>query len=1294
MATIDNLDIQISASADKASKSLEKLASQMESFATSLGMINSSGISTMTSSMEQLGRAMQSLAGVKKSDYNRIAKGLNSIASVDSAKLGSVSSVLTPLATSLSELSNVNFNGSNINNVINALTRLANANTASLATLNLSNLGTQISNLSTVLNGAERVNTNSIQIINAIARLANAGERASVVTAILPNMSVALRNFFSVMSGAPIVASETIQFTNAIGALAGTGPSIATVSANLGTLATALRQFFTTMSTAPAINNNIIQMTQALANLASQGRNISSASRLVSNGFNTMSFGTDRASKSFKGLAYTFGKFYANFWFLVRAMKGIKESIDISSDLTEVQNVVVNTFGQYTDKVEKLADSAIENFGMSELLTKQISSRFQAMGTAMGLSLSGMGDKFDFINTKIQSMSDEVKKLYGNTDGITDMSLNLTKLAADMASFYNVAQSDVAEDLESIFTGQTRPLRTYGLDLTQATLKEWALKNGLDADIKSMSQAEKTMLRYQYVMANADVAMGDFARTSNTWANQVRMLQENLKQLGTTLGKAFINLLKPLVRTLNSALLAVNKFVENVVNALGKIFGWEMEITNGTIAEDLDGAAGGAYDTADGLGNAAKNAKELNKQLQGFDELNVITTNDGSSGKRGSGSGSGDGAGSGSTDNSISLKSTKGLFESSIKDMEGLGEYIGDAIASQLESINWDSVYQSAKDFGTGLASFLNGLISPRLFYAVGNTIARSLNTSIYSALSFAETFDWSNFGTSLASGVNGFFENFDFKSLAKTLNKWVDGLETTVVSFVKNVKWSEVISGALDFANGIEIDTLAFMIGAFAWFHGGKKLVASALANMFKVSYTSAGTLSVGIGVKIAILAITFKCGFDIGKKIAEFIGEMTGDIDLKDAAINFTWSDFFSSFTDGSWKGALVLQFKDAMEGLKVLAKVGFIPFETAWKSVCAWFASTGLPDFFDKKIAPKFTKEYWSKKVNGMYTGMKGKFSEFSTWLSGTGLPNFFNNVVAPKFTKEYWQTKSHGMYSGLKSKFNEFSAWFSGTGLPDFFENKVKPKFTKEYWENKVNGMYSGLKSKFNEFVTWFSGTGLPDFFTYKVAPKFTTEYWSNKVKGMYSGLKSKWDEFTDWWNNTGFKDWWDKHVTNAFSKDNWNFSGIKDGLKTAWDNAVAEIKRIWNGFAEWFNKNMTFQIPEAEVFGKKFGGQTITLGKVPKFSTGGFPEDGLFMANHGELLGRFSNGRTAVANNAQITAGIREAAYLGMKQALAESGNNGNNVNIRVEGDSNKIFKVVREEAKIYSNSTGRNAFQF
>lgn len=142
----------------------------------------------------------------------------------------------------------------------------------------------------------------------------------------------------------------------------------------------------------------------------------------------------------------------------------------------------------------------------------------------------------------------------------------------------------------------------------------------------------------------------------------------------------------------------------------------------------------------------------------------------------GSGSGGSGGGGAGGGVDS-SLKKTDGLIEkykSSIKDLYSLGKYIGDALASAMESIDWKKIYQKADNFGKGLADFLNGLISPRLFYDLGATIAGSLNTALHFLNSFGTTFDWTNFGLSIANGINGFFENFDFALLAKTINAWL----------------------------------------------------------------------------------------------------------------------------------------------------------------------------------------------------------------------------------------------------------------------------------------------------------------------------------------------------------------------------------------------------------------------------------------------------------------------------------------------------------------------------------------
>ena len=122
-------------------------------------------------------------------------------------------------------------------------------------------------------------------------------------------------------------------------------------------------------------------------------------------------------------------------------------------------------------KVNDFVQNSIQQFGMSELSVKQYASTFQAMGTAMDIG----SKQIEKANSFLSGATDGY---VGLSDSLSDVSLNLTKLTADIASFYDKDQADVAKDLQSVFTGMVVPLRKYGLDLTQATLKEWAMKNG------------------------------------------------------------------------------------------------------------------------------------------------------------------------------------------------------------------------------------------------------------------------------------------------------------------------------------------------------------------------------------------------------------------------------------------------------------------------------------------------------------------------------------------------------------------------------------------------------------------------------------------------------------------------------------------------------------------------------------------------------------------------------------------------------------------------------------------------
>ena len=359
-------------------------------------------------------------------------------------------------------------------------------------------------------------------------------------------------------------------------------------------LSVAFRGLIDNLSKAPLVSQNVIDLANAMANLAGNTKAVAPASRKASSGIDLFSKKAKHAQKSTFSLAAAIGKLYATYWALFRVIGWFGKSIDIASDLTETQNVVDHVFGQMKYRMEDFSKTAVETVGMSELTAKKIGSRFQSMGKNMGITDAAIKRSDEFV----QKVTGDYLKA---SDSVADMSINLTKLAGDMASFYNVDYEDVAEDMEAIYTGMTRPLRKYGLDLTVATLKEWALANGLNADIKNMTQAEKTMLRYQYVMANTTAAQGDFENTINSWANQTRIAGENLKKLQVILGQIGIYSFKPLVSSFNTAMNDILHLAESTFNSLGTIFGWQIEIKDVGIIDDL---ADGLEDVEDGYDDA------------------------------------------------------------------------------------------------------------------------------------------------------------------------------------------------------------------------------------------------------------------------------------------------------------------------------------------------------------------------------------------------------------------------------------------------------------------------------------------------------------------------------------------------------------------------------------------------------------------------------------------------------------------------------------------------------------------
>ena len=270
-------------------------------------------------------------------------------------------------------------------------------------------------------------------------------------------------------------------------------------------------------------------------------------------------------------------------------IKLTKYTTSAASDLVEVQNVVDVSFGKSAQKVNAWAKTVIKNFGLSQTEAKRTASTFMAMSNGMDIA----------------------------NDAGTTMAITLTELSADLASFWNTSQAEAFTALKSVYTGETETLKKYGIVMTEANLKAFALTQGIKKQYSEMSQAEKVALRYKFVIKTASDAQGDFARNSTTWANQIKILKTQLQELATMIGQVFVKVLRP-------ALIVINKLLSRIIalgNAISTAFGGNKveDTSNG-----LNSTASSAEDLTNNLANSNEEAKELKKNLMSFDELNTL----------------------------------------------------------------------------------------------------------------------------------------------------------------------------------------------------------------------------------------------------------------------------------------------------------------------------------------------------------------------------------------------------------------------------------------------------------------------------------------------------------------------------------------------------------------------------------------------------------------------------------------------------------------------------------------------
>ena len=739
-----------------------------------------------------------------------------------------------------------------------------------------------------------------------------------------------------------------------------------------------------------------------------------------------------QTTKAFNTMSIAVGNILSNMLQKAVASVGsfVKDSIDKGSEIAELENVVNSVFTSMSDKVDSFSKSALTSYGLTEKQAKKMVGTFGAMSKSFGY----------------------------NEQQAYSMSTALTGLAGDVASFYNLNHEEAYTKLKSVFTGETESLKELGVVMTQTALDEFALANGFGKTTSKMSEQEKVALRLAFVQNKLSVATGDFVRTQDQWANQTRILSGQFETLKSTIGQGLINVLTPVIKAINTLMgkliqlaNAFKSFTEFVTGnkSKGKGPGAAMKEV-ASAAENAAGATSGIEDASKG---AAKAAKKAQKSLMGFDEINKLSSNKDKD--KGSSGGSGSIPRFDNIDFGTKISDQVDKSMAKIDSLYGLGENIGKSMTKALNNIKWKKIYQGARNFGKGLADFLNGLISPELFGSVGKTIASALNTAIYAALSFGTTFDFKDFGKSIAESINKFFQTFDFKALAKTINTWAKGLKDLVFTTLKSIKWKDVLKGITDFIKEIDIETLAIIIGAvtikkIATFTIAKTVLA-ALGKKVSLAIGSAIAASLGTKPVMTVVSAGFKAllgdqaaksalvfMFPTLSKVMAGIGKVItsafGGIALIIGGVFTAVKNFIDMFINGfNWikeilmvvgaalaaVGAIILGAPALIAGViaAIIAAIAtlVVVIKDHWKAISAWFKS--LPGWFNKNVIQPvktgFSNMCSSIKTffTNLWANIQKTWASVTSWFNtkiiqpvtnafrtfGTNIKNLFNNVV---------------------------------------------------------------------------------------------------------------------------------------------------------------------------------------------------------------------------------------------------------------------------------------------------------
>ena len=786
---------------------------------------------------------------------------------------------------------------------------------------------------------------------------------------------------------------------------------------------------------------------------------------------------------SIQGLAKKAGAALATAFAAKKLVDFGAQCIELGSRLAEVDNVIQQAVPSMQKQIDSFAKNAIEQFGMSETSAKKFTGVFASMSRGFGFS----------------------------EKSAASMGMTLTGLAADVASFYDTSQEEAFTKLKSVFTGETETLKDLGIVMTQSALDSYALANGYGKVTSKMSEMEKVALRYAFVQEKLQFAQGDFARTSGSWANQVRTLAEQFNALKGVIGQGLINVLTPVIKVINTI---IGKLM-SLANAF-KAF-TEMITGKGSSGGGASAAAAGmeavaqsadkANAAAGGAGSAAKKAaKDMKSITTGIDELNIISPDTGSDS-----GGSGGGAAGG--------------YDVDQFDM-------GEADTSAMDAM--ESKYQALIDRAKELknlftAGFWDGFGDTTVFDNILTSVDRIKQSLgeiftapevLTAANSFADQFSFSlgqvagsvaGIGVTIADNLLG--------GISLYLQQNTERIKDYLVSMFDIGSRLAQITG--DFSKAVNTIFSAFR-------SDGAKQITADVIGIFSESFMGvselAGTFAVDI---LDIIAAPFVENADYIRTTLE---DTFGAVEPVFSAIKDLISETFEKVgtTYDSHVAPMMAAFK---QGFTEIGALLLDVYNTYFLPVLQNLSDKFI-EFKDQHLSPLIDKflEFGGKVADAITKLWEGILQPFIEWFISNVAPAVASTLQAATDTFFVFLETVSGIIGSLLTIFG---------GLIDFITGVFTGNWSLA-WEG-IKEIFSGIWDALKEIVS-----GAIEIIKSTVNLAWTAI--SNITTTVWNGIKSLLNSV---WN-------WLKSLATTL------FTAIKDAISTIWESIKSTTSEIWEG----------------------------------------------------------------------------------------------------------------------------------